>query len=110
MTTKLTAAQQEALAWLSKRASASTGPASNGLGGHSGSAVQALVRRGLVTREYLAIVDTTHYTVTPAGRAHLDVKSPVCPHCGDSRSTFHETCMKGPCLELAYDARYKKEA
>ena len=68
---KLTDAQYTTLEWLSKRSSVSTGPASNGLQGHSGSTLQALVRRGFANREFYAITGTTYYSVTDAGRTLL---------------------------------------
>lgn len=49
----------------------STGPASNGLRGMSGSALSALARRGLVSVEYNALFETTYYDITDAGRAAL---------------------------------------
>ncbi len=72
-TKNLTDAQMTALRVLSTKTQMSTGSASNGLRfyGVSGSAMQALVRRGLATSEYNALFETTYYEITNAGRALL---------------------------------------
>lgn len=67
---KLTAAQRKALGILASRR-LTTGDASNGLMGASGSAICALVRKGLVRRDFIALFNSTSYEITPAGRAAL---------------------------------------
>lgn len=67
----LTAAQRKALEILSSYNSISTGPGHNGLHGASGSALAALVRRGFCTLDFSALLSSTRYEITPAGRAAL---------------------------------------
>lgn len=71
---KLTAAQRLALETLASRRCLTTGDASNGLFGASGSAICALVRKGLARREFTALFNSTRYEITPAGRAALGSK------------------------------------
>lgn len=67
---KLTAAQRRALAFIGSRRQVSTGVAGS-LHEIAGSTFTTLFRRGLVSREYNAIFDSTHYQITDAGRAAL---------------------------------------
>ncbi len=99
----LTDAQVEALEWIAKRTSVSTGPRPHALQGHSGSAIQALVRRGYVTAEFFAVTSTTFYSVTETGKAVVAARAleRVCPYCGAGKSRFHTTCNQGDCLEAA---------
>lgn len=69
---KLTTAQRRALEYIGARKQVTTGYLIATVGhGIGGSTFRALASRGLVTADFTALMNTTTYAITDAGRAAL---------------------------------------